>query len=126
MSHMHNKLVMNILVILTSFTFIKSSYANSSYSYTDSTEVSESNSTITAYLDSQSYSNILPIKQLIEDDWKQAPSDDSSTGFTQNEVGIKAHWNNFYFNILSTSRLSLFYSNAILYLFLNYRKLLVR
>lgn len=54
---------------------------------------------VTPYINSDSYSNILPIKQLIDDDWKQAPASDSSTGFTQNEVGLTTQWQNFSFNI---------------------------
>jgi len=54
---------------------------------------------VTPYLNSDSYSNILPIKQLIEDDWKQAPASESSVGFTQNEVGLSTQWQNFSFSI---------------------------
>jgi len=54
---------------------------------------------VTPYINSDSYSNILPIKQLIEDDWKQAPATESSIGFTQNEVGLSTQWQNFSFNI---------------------------
>ncbi len=49
---------------------------------------------VSAYVKSESFSNILPIKQLLEDDWKQAPATDSSIGFTQNEVGIETRWQN--------------------------------
>jgi hypothetical protein len=48
---------------------------------------------------SQSFSNILPVKQLIEDDWKQSPENEASDGFSQNEVGILSYWNNFSFSI---------------------------
>ncbi|MCW8833905.1 MAG: hypothetical protein OQK09_11830 [Colwellia sp.] len=48
---------------------------------------------------SDSFSNILPIKQLIEDDWKQAPADESSIGFTQNEVGLKTYWHSISLNL---------------------------
>ena len=48
------------------------------------------------FFKSHSFSNILPVKQLIEDDWKQAPERDSNIGFTQNEVGIATYWNNIY------------------------------
>lgn len=51
------------------------------------------------FMTSQSYSDILPVKQLIEDDWQQAPLDSASEGFTQNEVGVRAYWNNFSFSV---------------------------
>jgi hypothetical protein len=50
------------------------------------------------FADSASYSNILPIKQLIEDDWQQAPKHSASDGFTQNEMGARVYWNNFSFS----------------------------
>lgn len=50
------------------------------------------------FADSTSYSNILPVKQLIEDDWQQAPNSSASNGFTQNEIGARAYWNNFFFS----------------------------
>ncbi len=67
----------------------KKSYANNK----------QFNNNISAYVLSESYSNILPIKQLIEDEWKQAPATDSSIGFTQNETGLKAYWENISFNV---------------------------
>jgi hypothetical protein len=57
------------------------------------------NNSVSAYILSESFSNILPIKQLIEDEWYQAPATDSSIGFTQNEIGLKAYWGNVSFNI---------------------------
>ena len=48
---------------------------------------------------SQSFSNILPVKQLIEDDWQQSPGNEASDGFTQNEVGIRSYWQNFSFSL---------------------------
>lgn len=48
---------------------------------------------------SQSFSNILPVKQLIEDDWQQSPENKASDGFTQNEIGIRSYWKNFSFSI---------------------------
>ncbi|ALO33778.1 hypothetical protein CMT41_02885 [Colwellia sp. MT41] len=57
------------------------------------------NDHVSAYVLSESFSNILPIKQLIDDEWQQAPATDSSIGFTQNETGLKAYWGNISFNI---------------------------
>jgi hypothetical protein len=57
------------------------------------------NNRVVPYLLSDSFSNILPIKQLIKDDWLQTPATDSSIGFTQNEVGLKAYWGNLSFNV---------------------------
>jgi hypothetical protein len=48
---------------------------------------------------SQSFSNILPVKQLIEDDWQQSPKNKASDGFTQNEVGIRSYWHKFSFSM---------------------------
>jgi len=56
------------------------------------------NNNISTYISSDSFSNILPIKQLIEDDWQQAPAKNASIGFTQNEIGVKAVWHNITFN----------------------------
>ena len=69
--------------------------AFSKVSYATDKNIVAKNNTISAYALSESFSNILPIKQLIEDDWLEAPASDSSIGFTQNEVGIKSYWNNF-------------------------------
>ena len=68
-----------------------------SKAYTSNEE--PNNNQVAAYILSESFSNILPIKQLIEDDWLQAPATDASIGFTQNEVGLKAYWGNFSFNV---------------------------
>jgi hypothetical protein len=87
---------MNIKLLVSAIAFMACLNAINSYA---NNETSSPNTKISVYVDSQSYSNILPVKQLIEDDWKQAPSDDSSTGFTQNEAGIKVNWKGFYFNI---------------------------
>ena len=38
---------------------------------------------VEAFVTSHSFSNILPIKQLIEDDWQQAPEQSASDAFTQ-------------------------------------------
>jgi hypothetical protein len=57
------------------------------------------NGKVSTYLLSESYSNILPIKQLVDDEWKQVPATDSSIGFTQNELGLKAYWGNISFNV---------------------------
>lgn len=55
--------------------------------------------TVEAFATSNSYSNILPIKQLIEDDWQQSPDQTASDAFTQNEVGIRAYFDNFSFSV---------------------------
>ncbi len=48
---------------------------------------------------SQSWSNILPVKQLLKDEWQQAPNNSASEGFTQNEFGARTYWQNFSFSI---------------------------
>jgi len=48
---------------------------------------------------SQSFSNILPVKQLIEDDWQQSPENKASDGFTQNEMGLRSYWGDFSFSV---------------------------
>jgi hypothetical protein len=48
---------------------------------------------------SDSFSNVLPIKQLVDDEWRQAPTDDASNAFTQNEIGIEVKWLNWSFNL---------------------------
>ena len=54
---------------------------------------------VEAFVTSHSFSNILPIKQLIEDDWQQAPKQSASDAFTQNEVGVRAYFDNFSFSV---------------------------
>jgi len=51
------------------------------------------------FIISETYNNILPIKQIIEDDWKQSPEQAASEGFTQNEIGIEATWRNISFGV---------------------------
>lgn len=88
--------------------------ANNSYAknYKDPTLVKPKNdSGVSVYVLSESFSNILPIKQLVEDDWQQMPASDSSAGFTQNEIGLKTYWHNFSLNL--AHRLDYFvYTNA--------------
>ncbi len=54
---------------------------------------------VEAFTTSHSYSNILPIKQLIDDDWQQPPDQGASDAFTQSEVGIRAYIDNFSFSV---------------------------
>ena len=68
-------------------------------SYANENNIQTATYEISSYITSESYSNILPVKQLIEDDWKQTPDSDASIGFTQNEVGVKAYWQNFTFGL---------------------------
>lgn len=84
----------NLLCAVTLTALFCTVWANKSYANNK-----QFNNNISAYVLSESYSNILPIKQLIEDEWKQAPATDSSIGFTQNETGLKAYWGNISFNV---------------------------
>ncbi|TWX59445.1 hypothetical protein [Colwellia hornerae] len=43
---------------------------------------------------SQSFSDILPVKQLMADNWRQSPNKKANDGFTQNEVGVSSYWQN--------------------------------
>ena len=60
-----------------------------------STIIANASTKIEAFTTSHSYSNILPIKQLVEDDWQQSPQQGASDAFTKNEVGIRAYIDNF-------------------------------
>ena len=83
------------LLCAVTLTFLFSTiWPNKSYANNE-----QFNNNISAYVLSESYSNILPIKQLIDDEWQQAPATDSSIGFTQNETGLKAYWGNISFNV---------------------------
>ncbi|KGJ88953.1 hypothetical protein [Colwellia psychrerythraea] len=84
----------NLLCAVTLTALFCTVWANKSYANNK-----QFNNNISAYVLSESYSNILPIKQLIDDEWKQAPATDSSIGFTQNETGLKAYWGNISFNV---------------------------
>jgi hypothetical protein len=88
-------LVKITLLCAVTLTFLFSTiWPNKSYANNE-----QFNNNISAYVLSESYSNILPIKQLIDDEWQQAPATDSSIGFTQNETGLKAYWGNISFNV---------------------------
>lgn len=94
--------VKTVLLYLTPLVFVvlmvcSMMYSSNSYAKSESKQVN--NSKVTTYILSDSFSNILPIKQLVEDDWQQAPASDSSIGFTQNEIGLKAYWHNLSVNI---------------------------
>ena len=84
----------NLLCAITLTVLFCTVWANKSYANNK-----QFNNNISAYVLSESYSNILPIKQLIDDEWQQAPATDSSIGFTQNETGLKAYWGNISFNV---------------------------
>jgi hypothetical protein len=84
----------NLLCAVTLTFLFTTIWPNKSYANNE-----QFNNNISAYVLSESYSNILPIKQLIDDEWKQAPATDSSIGFTQNELGLKAYLGNFSFNV---------------------------
>lgn len=86
------------LTVLVAIIWPSNSYASNEQSNHKQSKNKQYNN-VSAYLLSESFSNILPIKQLVKDDWKQAPASDSSIGFTQNELGLKAYWGNVSFNI---------------------------
>ncbi|MFK5914832.1 MAG: hypothetical protein QM484_10685 [Woeseiaceae bacterium] len=66
---------------------------------------------LNSYITSESFSNILPIKQLIKDKWQTPPTDSASNAFTQNEIGVSAKWQGFTLNL--AHRLDYFiYTNA--------------
>lgn len=86
------------LTVLVAIIWPSNSYASNEQSNHKQSKNKQYNN-VSAYILSESFSNILPIKQLVKDDWKQAPASDSSIGFTQNELGLKAYWGNVSFNI---------------------------
>ncbi|MGY0642670.1 MAG: hypothetical protein ACW7DM_18035, partial [Paraglaciecola chathamensis] len=51
-------------------------------------------SQVSMYFKSESYSHILPIKQLVEDEWHTKPKDDADLAFSQNELGSEILINN--------------------------------
>lgn len=93
----NNLLCAFILTVLFATIWANKSWSNSGYINNHNKPVSKSE--VSAYIVSESFSNILPIKQLLEDEWKQAPANDSSIGFTQNEIGLKTYWHNISFNL---------------------------
>lgn len=76
------------VIFLLAITWLNKSYANN-----------QQLNNISAYILSESFSNILPIKQLVDDEWRQAPATDSSIAFTQNEIGLKGYWGSVSFNV---------------------------
>ncbi|MDO6559120.1 hypothetical protein [Paraglaciecola chathamensis] len=55
-------------------------------------------SQVSMYFKSESYSHILPIKQLVEDEWHTKPKDDADLAFSQNELGSEILINNWSIN----------------------------
>lgn len=55
-------------------------------------------SQVSAYFTSESYSHILPIKQLVEDEWLTQPKHDADLAFSQNELGSEVIINNWSIN----------------------------
>jgi hypothetical protein len=47
---------------------------------------------LSLFSSNSAYTDILPIKQLVTDDWLHAPNDNASLGFSQNEAGIRGYW----------------------------------
>lgn len=62
-----------------------------------SSSVSAKNNVITAFFESNSFSDVLPIQQLINDEWKDQPDAGANKGFSQNEAGVAYQWNNITF-----------------------------
>lgn len=85
-----------LCVVVVAFTF-SIVWPNKSYANTSNKQINNNN--VSTYIISESFSNILPIKQLLEDDWQQSPANNSSIGFSQNEIGLKAYWHNISFNL---------------------------
>lgn len=46
------------------------------------------------YVDSNSFSNILPVLQLVDDDWQSHPQSDADKGFSQTRLGIRYQHSN--------------------------------
>ena len=88
----------NLLCAISLTIFVAITWPNNSYASNKQSKNKQYNN-VSAYILSESFSNILPIKQLIDDEWKQAPATDASIGFTQNELGLKAYWGNISFNV---------------------------
>ena len=63
------------------------------------TSVADEKANVSFFMASQSYSNILPVKQLIKDNWQSTPSNSASHAFTQNEIGVRSYWQNFSFTV---------------------------
>ena len=63
------------------------------------TGVANEKENISFFMTSKSYSNILPVKPLIKDNWQSTPSNSASHAFTQNEIGVRSYWQNFSFTV---------------------------
>lgn len=66
---------------------------------TKSSSISTDKVSIETYIFSESFSNLVPIKQIINDKWQQEPTKQATNAFTQNEIGVKLFWRNFSFTI---------------------------
>ena len=51
------------------------------------------------YAFTQSHTDMLPVYELMKDEWKSVPNKKSSGGYSQMERGIKANWNQYSINI---------------------------
>lgn len=64
----------------------------------DQAQAFSASNQVSVYFTSESYSHILPIKQLAEDEWRTAPKHDADLAFSQNELGSELIINNWSIN----------------------------
>lgn len=74
------------------------------YLFTSYSQASASNENVkTDYIGvfavSETFTDMLPIKQIIDDEWVEQPSKHASTAFSQHEAGIQGEWNNLTFSV---------------------------
>ena len=72
--------------------------ANANANANDQAQAFSASNQVSVYFTSESYSHILPIKQLAEDEWRTAPKHDADLAFSQNELGSELIINNWSIN----------------------------
>lgn len=56
-------------------------------------------SSVSFFVDSNSYSNVIPIKELLKDDWRTQPSKEANKAYTVNKLGFKYNYQQWQFSL---------------------------
>lgn len=92
-------LMKRAVVFLSTIQLLISPLVLANSSSTNNDPLPKQPSSLSFYVDSQSWSNIIPVKDLIEDEWRHTPESDASEGFTQNEIGLELNYKGFSLDI---------------------------
>jgi hypothetical protein len=82
----------NLIVLLTSILLASNSLKSTANEHLTSNQIG-------VFALSETFTDILPIKQIVDDKWVDKPSKHSSDAFSQHELGIKGKWEDLTFSI---------------------------